>query len=180
MKALLIALLAYLTILISTDQPTRIIDSPDKQSTVVLASARILRVVDGDTVKVFLDNEQQTVRIIGINTPETVDPRKEVECFGKEASEMANLLLPVGSEIKLQNDTTQGDRDRYGRLLRYLYMADDKDYGKEMISLGYANEYTYDNPYAFQKKYKEAESEAKNSRRGLWSENSCPTEVKDL
>lgn len=137
-------------------------------------TAKILRVVDGDTLKVFVENEQQTVRIIGINTPETVDPRKEVECFGVEASERAKTLLPVGSEVKLESDYSQGNTDRYGRLLRYVLLADGTDYGQQMISQGFANEYTYDSPYLHQERYRQAENEAISAKRGLWSENSCP------
>jgi micrococcal nuclease len=73
----------------------------------------VVRVVDGDTVVIAPDT---TVRLIGIDTPETVDPRKPVQCFGREASAYAHLLLD-GRSVSLEYDPTQGRLDRYGRTL---------------------------------------------------------------
>src|SRR4051812_19756968 len=79
--------------------------------------ARVTRVVDGDTLVVAVDGHDEKVRLIGIDTPETVDPRKPVQCFGKEASRRMSELLPPGSEVRLERDAEL--RDRYGRLLAY-------------------------------------------------------------
>lgn len=135
-------------------------------------SYKVVSVVDGDTVKVSIDGKTETIRIIGLNTPETVDPRTTVECFGKEASAKAKELLS-GKTVTLEADPPQGERDKYGRLLRYVFLSDGRDFGKTMIADGYAYEYTYNTSYKYQLSYKEAEATAKSQLRGLWSANTC-------
>lgn len=130
----------------------------------------ISRVVDGDTIKVLIDGEEETIRIIGVNTPETVDPRKPVECFGQEASNATKEMLDVGEVITLTADPTQDDHDKYGRLLRYIADDSDQDVGLWLISQGYAHEYTYDVPYERQDTYKEAEDAAQAGELGLWGD----------
>lgn len=129
-------------------------------------------VVDGDTIKVVRGNEQETLRLIGIDTPETVDPRKPVQCFGKEASTKAKSLLS-GKSVRLEADPTQGERDKYQRLLRYVFLEDGTSFNKLMISEGYAYEYTYNTPYKYQSEYKQAQKEAETNKRGLWADNAC-------
>lgn len=133
----------------------------------------ITKVVDGDTFDVLVDGKTERVRVIGIDTPETVDPRKTVQCFGQEASESARTLL-TGKRVHLDADPTQGDRDRYGRLLRYAYREDGLFFNEWMIQQGYAHEYTYVTPYQFQQAFKAAEREAREAGRGLWAEDACP------
>lgn len=135
-------------------------------------SATVISVVDGDTVKVDIAGVRETLRIIGINTPETVDPRKPVECFGKEASAKAKELLS-NQTIELEADATQGERDKYGRLLRYVFLPNGSDFGKTMISSGLAYEYTYSKPYKYQQEYKAAQADAETSERGLWANGAC-------
>ena len=136
--------------------------------------ARVTRVVDGDTVEVLLNDKKQKVRVIGINTPETVDPRRPVQCFGKEASNYAKEIL-TGQNVSLESDSTQADHDSYGRLLRYIWVDNDKtDFGQKMIANGYAYEYTYDLPYKYQAEYKNAQNLAREEKRGLWNNSSCP------
>ena len=77
-------------------------------------------VVDGDTIKVSMNGKVETLRLIGIDTPETKDPRKPVQCFGAEASRKATELL-AGQKVRLEADASQGERDKYGRLLRYVW-----------------------------------------------------------
>jgi len=135
--------------------------------------ATILKVVDGDTIHVMILGKKETVRIIGINTPETVDPRRPVECFGNEASDKAKQLLE-NQMVFLETDPTQGDKDKYQRLLRYVrYDNGTKDFGAEMISTGYAYEYTYNTPYKNQVSYKELQKRAEKDNRGLWSSTTC-------
>ena len=138
----------------------------------------VLKVVDGDTVSVDINGITETIRIIGINTPETVDPRKEVECFGKEASDKAKALLE-GEYVCLAVDDTQENRDKYNRLLRYVYLADGSDYGKHMIENGYAYEYTYQIPYQHQSEYRNAEDSAETAERGLWASDACSVQKDD-
>lgn len=130
----------------------------------------VSRIVDGDTVKVFIEGEEETIRVIGINTPETVDPRKSVECFGQEASNALKEMLDTGEIVRLTADATQDDRDKYGRLLRYITDDGGQDVGLGLISQGYAYEYTYDVPYERQDAYKEAENAAQAGELGLWGD----------
>lgn len=130
------------------------------------------RMVDGDTIVVVIDGESTKVRLLGIDTPETVDPRKGVECFGKEASAYLALMLE-GKHVSLIADETQDDADRYGRLLRYVVLPDGTDVNGAMIENGYAFEYTYDVPYRLQAKYQSLEDDARINERGLWAESSC-------
>jgi micrococcal nuclease len=129
----------------------------------------VVRVVDGDTVVVAPDT---TVRLIGIDTPETVDPRKPVQCFGREASAYAHLLLD-GHFVWLEYDPTQGRLDKYGRTLAYVWMPDGRLFNEVMIADGYAHEYTYDLPYRYQDTFIAAERTARESERGLWSPTTC-------
>lgn len=132
----------------------------------------VVKVVDGDTLTVKIDGKNETLRLIGINTPETVDPRKPVQCFGKEASNKAKELLN-GKKVRLESDSTQDDRDKYDRLLRYVILEDGTNFNKMMIREGYAHEYTYNNPYKYWTDFKDAEREARTNQRGLWAENTC-------
>lgn len=138
----------------------------------------VVSVIDGDTINVKIDEDIKTVRVIGINTPETVDPRKPVECFGKEASSKAKEILS-SQKVYLKEDESQGLTDKYGRLLRYVFLSSGEDYGKFMISSGYAYEYTYKVSYKYQNEYKEAEILAKNNKAGLWSDEACEEKVEE-
>ncbi|MDD2822811.1 MAG: thermonuclease family protein [Candidatus Daviesbacteria bacterium] len=137
-------------------------------------SAKITRVVDGDTIDVSINGKAETIRFIGINTPETVDPRKPVECFGEKASAVAKENL-TGETVLLESDPIQGERDKYNRLLRYVWTDDGTvDFGKVMIATGFAYEYTYNTPYKYQAAYKQAQKEAEQGKKGLWADNACP------
>lgn len=134
---------------------------------------KVVKVIDGDTINVDLNGKIETLRLIGIDTPETVDPRKPVQCFGIEASNKAKEVLN-GQSVRLEADNTQGERDKYGRLLRYIFLLDGTNFNKMMISEGYAHEYTYQsNPYKYQVEFKQAEGEARENKRGLWADNAC-------
>lgn len=85
-------------------------------------TATVLRVIDGDTLEVHLDGRTDRVRLIGVDTPETVHPEGGVEPWGPEASSFTKTLLPPGTQVRLQLDVQQ--RDRYGRLLVHLYLLD--------------------------------------------------------
>jgi micrococcal nuclease len=134
--------------------------------------AFVTHVVDGDTIRVRIGTTNETVRLIGIDTPEVVDPRKPVQCYGREASARTKTLLEAQT-VYLQADSAQGDRDRYGRLLRYVWSANGVDTNLLLISDGYAFEYTYAVPYRAQLAYKAAQSSARSAQRGLWSPSTC-------
>jgi micrococcal nuclease len=132
----------------------------------------VTSVTDGDTLKVNINGKVETLRLIGIDTPETVDPRKPVQCFGKEASNKAKELLN-GRKVRIETDPTQGERDKYDRFLAYIYRDDGLFYNKYMIEQGYAHEYTYNLPYKYQAEFKVAQRSAQNSELGLWSPTTC-------
>lgn len=129
-------------------------------------------VVDGDTLKISMNGSVETLRLIGIDTPETVDPRKPVQCFGKEASNKAKELL-IGKKVRIEKDSSQGERDKYDRLLAYIYREDGLFFNKQMIEQGYAHEYTYDSAYKYQAEFKAAQKAAQTAQAGLWSPNTC-------
>jgi micrococcal nuclease len=137
-----------------------------------LKQVDVVRVVDGDTVDVNLDGVTTRVRLIGINTPETVDPNKPVECYGPEASKRAKALLE-GQRVLLEADPSQDDRDRYDRLLRYIWFEDGRLFNMQMVLEGYAYEYTYQVPYKYQAVFKAAQRQAEEAQRGLWSPATC-------
>lgn len=132
----------------------------------------VTKVVDGDTIDVLIKGTKEKIRVIGINTPETVDPRRPVECFGIEASNYAKSLL-LNQTVILTSDPTQASKDKYGRLLRYVSLLDGTDFGLRMITNGYAYEYTYEIPYQRQDEYKKAQKDASEKSVGLWSSASC-------
>lgn len=163
-----------------TLQESSLTDSPQPSSEDLHAVAEVedlyavAKVVDGDTLDVIINGHVERIRLIGVNTPETVDPRKSVECFGKEASNKTKELLS-GQRVRLEADPTQGERDKYGRLLRYVFLADGRFINKILISEGYAHEYTYAAPYKYQVEFKQAQKEAEAAKRGLWAEGVCET-----
>lgn len=152
--------------------PSKNVLSVQEKKQTVVSQTTVVKVIDGDTLEVLIDGKKEKVRVIGINTPETVDPRRAVECFGKEASDKAKSLLS-GKEVRLEEDPTQDNRDKYGRLLRYVFFTDGTDFGLTMVSEGYAYEYTYDVPYKYQKQYKKAQIESEKGEKGLWSDAPC-------
>lgn len=123
---------------------------------------KVARVIDGDTIEI---EGGQKVRYIGMNTPETVDPRKPVQCFGLEASKK-NKELVVGKMVRLEKDIT--DRDQYNRLLRYVW-AGETFVNLELVKQGFANSVTFPPDIKYQKEFLAAEKEAKEASRGLWS-----------
>lgn len=136
----------------------------------------VTKVVDGDTLTISKDGSSVTLRLIGIDTPETVHPSKPVECFGVEASNKAKSLLS-GKYITLETDDSQGTYDKYQRMLAYVYLPDGTMFNKYMISEGYAYEYTYGTPYKYQSEFKQAQSSAKQNKKGLWTDGVCEEET---
>lgn len=132
----------------------------------------VVRVVDGDTIVIAREGRNETLRLIGINTPETVDPRRPVECFGKEASAFASRVLS-GAHVRVESDPSQGAKDKYGRTLVYLFLSDGTFFNLLLVREGYAYEYTYSEPYRYQKEFRDAEQNARAEGKGLWAEGAC-------
>lgn len=136
-------------------------------------SLPVIEVFDGDTISVERNNTIEKVRLIGIDTPETKDPRKPVQCFGKEASNYTHQLLD-GRRVHLEIEVSQGERDRYGRILAYVRRDDGLFVNQQLVAEGYAHEYTYqENEYRYQLEFREAERLARDQQKGLWSPSTC-------
>lgn len=136
---------------------------------------RVIDSVDGDTIVVELDGKHEHVRLLGIDTPETKDPRRGVQCFGKEAAAATRSMI-AGRAVKLLPDTKQGDRDSYGRLLRYVYFEDGTTVNERLVYDGYA--FAYERfPTARLERLQQLEADAKKNQRGLWS--ACKVSVKN-
>lgn len=127
----------------------------------------VLKVVDGDTVKLDDEGKDTTVRLIGVDTPETVHPNNPVEAFGKEASAFTQNLL-TGESVYLRFD---GDKtDKYGRLLAYLYRAPDGLFvNLEIVRQGYGHAYTQF-PFKHMELFRAYERRAREAGKGLWGE----------
>ncbi|MFV0316571.1 MAG: thermonuclease family protein [Microthrixaceae bacterium] len=131
-------------------------------------NAVIQRVVDGDTIVVESEGVDDRVRLIGIDTPESVKPGSPVECYGKEASAYTESLLPEGTEVVLVRDVEV--RDRYDRLLAYVYRASDGLFvNLDIVEQGYAQPATYPPNVAHTDEFVAASGEAREADRGLWS-----------
>lgn len=134
--------------------------------------ATVVRAVDGDTIIADTGAAQLRVRILGIDTPETVDPDQPVECYGPEASRFAHDTLD-GKTITLRTDPTQDDTDQYGRALRYVELDGIGDYSIAAARGGYATPYVYQgNPVRKAGQIADAADDARTAGRGLWT--ACP------
>lgn len=150
-----------------------VVDAGTEQSVEGIATGdtvQVKRVIDGDTIELATG---QKVRYIGVDTPETVDPRRPVGCFGKEASNV-NKSLVNGKPVRLEKDISE--TDKYSRLLRYVYVQTDQgelfvnDY---LARQGYAMVKTYPPDVKYEAQFLQAQQEARENNRGLWAK--CPT-----
>ena len=123
---------------------------------------RVQRIVDGDTLVVRVDGREESVRLLGIDTPE----RSPAEC-GSVAATNALAELADGRRVELVPDATQDERDRYGRLLAYVE-AGGNDVGEALVRRGWAEVYVFDEPFARLDEYREAAAEAESAGRGLF------------
>lgn len=128
----------------------------------------VVRVVDGDTVRVDRGGEEIVVRLIGLDTPETVAPDRPVECFGPEASARTKDLAE-GGEVWLEYDEVSGLTDKYDRTLAFVWLDSDTMLNEVLVAEGYAEEVTYTDGYAHQSDLRAAEARARETGAGLWS-----------
>lgn len=128
--------------------------------------AIVKRVVDGDTIVVEIGGQEYRVRYIGVDAPESTTRQ---ECYGREAARF-NRTLVEGQTVRLERDVSE--TDRYGRLLRYVYLANGEMVNEVIIREGYALARSFPPDVKYQERLREAEREAKQKRRGLW--RSCP------
>lgn len=153
----------------------------------VEANATVIKVADGDTFDAALDPPSSrgaglreagdgitvTVRLLGVDTPETVDPRKPVQCFGKEASDFTKNLLS-GARVRLDPDPLADERDQYGRVLRNVTLEDGTDVNAILVRDGYAHAYlSFPLDPSRKKQLYDLEQDAKTLERGMWAEGAC-------
>ncbi|MGE3139378.1 MAG: thermonuclease family protein [Thermoleophilia bacterium] len=148
--------------------------SLSERASAVTLTGTVSQVVDGDTVKVVSRGFETPVRLIGIDTPETRAPGKPVQCFGPAATARAKRLLPVGRRVRLVTDPTQDRRDRYGRLLAYVYTPGRSgptgSVNHALVASGHAKVYVYGGVrFRHATQFLRAQSRAKKARRGLWA-----------
>jgi micrococcal nuclease len=130
---------------------------------------RVREFYDGDTIGVDMNGRLERIRMIGVDTPETHHPKKPVQCFGKAASEFTKRIISDhGSAVRLEADPLSSNRDRYDRLLRYVYLRDGTLLNMRIIEDGYGFAYTQ---FIFTKSndFREVEKIARDSNRGLWA-----------
>jgi len=141
--------------------------------TTVAGVYKVTNIEDGDTITVDMNGNKERVRFIGVDTPEIRDPRKPVQCFGRAASAFTKDLI-ADNDVRLEADPENTNRDRYDRLLRYIYLPDNTLVNAEIIKQGYGFAYT---SFPFTKKddFKQLEIQAKQQNKGLWG--SCTTGV---
>ncbi len=126
----------------------------------------ISRFVDGDTVVVDMDGHDESIRMIGIDTPETHKPNTPVQCYGPAASAFTKNLIGT-SKVRLESDPESQNRDRYNRLLRYVYLPDNRLVAQELLRGGYAFAYTQF-PFTKLDQFVADEADAKSTHKGLW------------
>jgi endonuclease YncB( thermonuclease family) len=131
-------------------------------------AATVTRVIDGDTVVARLaDGSEITVRLIGIDTPETLKPGVPVECGGEQATEEMRQLVE-GQQVTLVSDPTQDAVDRFGRSLFYVDRSGGVDVGEAMLRTGWADVFVFENDFERLPRYRAARNKARDSEVGVW------------
>ncbi len=143
------------------------INLPSTSSPNANGQYKVTRFIDGDTIAVDMDGKDETVRMIGIDTPETHKPDTPVQCYGPAAAAYVKNLIG-NTKVRLEADPQNQNRDRYNRLLRYVYLDDGRLVEKVLISNGYGFAYTRF-PFTKKAEFVAAENDAKNKSVGLWS-----------
>jgi endonuclease YncB( thermonuclease family) len=128
---------------------------------------------DGDTITVDMAGREEKIRFIGVDTPETEDPRKPVQCFGRAASEFTRSLIG-DNPVRLEADPLNTNRDRYNRLLRYVYLPDGTFVNAEIIKQGYGFAYL-SFPFEQKEAFAQYQKDAREQNSGLWA--SCNPET---
>lgn len=137
-------------------------------------SPTIAAVIDGDTIEVaFATGQVETVRLLGVDTPETVDPRRPTQCFGQEASAHLAALVPPGTPVRLERDVEA--RDHYGRLLAYVHRrSDDLFVNLDLVAGGFADVSFYEPNTTHRATFGHAVLTARTQQLGLWGACGSP------
>lgn len=151
---------------LSTPVPSQLLQNSEKPKELY----KVLKVIDGDTVDIQFDSRRETVRLIGIDAPESG------QCFGSESTNKARELLN-SQLIEFEKDPSQGKRDKYGRLLGYIFLEDGTNFNDFMIRNGFAKEHTFRTTYKYQSLFKNAQLTAQQNKRGLWQNGACSSSI---
>lgn len=169
---LFLLVLLLVSIVLSKEREIKLLGLLNKvpaKEVLQVGTYKVVRVEDGDTITIDMNGREEKVRFIGVDTPETHDPRKTVQCFGKTATNYTKQV--IGDQpVRLESDILSTNRDRYNRLLRYVYLPDGTLLNAKLISEGYGFAYI---SFPFEKAldFKNLEKEARQHNRGLW--NKC-------
>ena len=135
----------------------------------IVKTGRLVRVVDGDTVRVRIDGHEQVVRLIGIDTPESVRPGVAIECGAKAASAALKRLARPGARVRVVSDPTQATVDRYGRRLGYVTLVDGPNLQLSQLRAGWADVFVYAHtPFVRVDAFRKAAHHAQDAARGVW------------
>lgn len=130
-------------------------------------------VIDGDTVDLIIDGQEERARLIGIDTPETVSESTPVQCYGEEASQALKGLLPIGTEVRLTRDDEA--RDRFGRLLVYIHRAEDDLFvNRWLVESGFADALFFEPNTTFEREFTQLRNKARSEAVGLWGQCDGP------
>ncbi|MCL4249241.1 MAG: thermonuclease family protein [Anaerolineae bacterium] len=150
----------------SAERPEHVIQAFTLQMPPDVTRAEVTRVVDGDTIEVSIAGNHDRIRLIGIDTPEYG------RCYADEAT-ARQVALTANQVVLLEADTSQDDRDKYGRLLRYVWLPDGRMVNAILVAEGYAFEYTYRDPYRYVEEFMQLEHGAHLVDLGLWASTTC-------
>ncbi len=152
---------------VADDRPRHATESPALRPALPDGvDVRVTRVTDGDTVHIEYEGRDERLRYIGVNTPETAHSPRGLEPYGNEATEL-NASLVGGQTVRLV--LGRDPRDRYDRLLGYVYLQDGTFVNAALVERGYARVMTVRPNNEFEPLFRRLENEARTARRGLWS-----------
>ena len=155
------------------------LDIPKKYpQQIILEKATVTRVIDGDTIEANINGKKETIRLLLVDAPESKHPNKDIEFFAKASSSFAKKRLPIGKEILLEKDIS--DKDKYGRLLRYIWLKvpqnlsktelENKCFNAMLLKEGYGIIKIIQPDVKYERILKELEREAMNNNRGVWNQ----------
>lgn len=167
-KVIILIIISISGYYLKRDNVDIVIPEPIKQVSQNLEAGyyKVAKFDDGDTIMVEMNGKNETIRFIGVDTPEVKDPRKPVQCYGKAASNFTKQLIS-DNPVKLEADPQNTNRDRYNRLLRYVYLPDGTLVNAEIIKQGYGFAYT-SFPFTKKDNFKALQQSAMENNLGLW------------
>lgn len=171
-RKLLTNLIIASALVLASYQAVQRDDVPSVLPAATPGTYRVVNIEDGDTITVDMGGNHERVRLIGIDTPEILDPRKPVQCFARAASKFTKNLIG-GNTVRLEADPLSANRDRYNRLLRYVYLPDGQLAQADIIRQGYGFAFV-SFPFTKSEEFLNYQREAKEHNRGLWA-NCRPT-----